>query len=104
MDHLDLTICKKSRRTEFVPCAFSGKTFGKESVLTTPGLKKHVALLLGRMNIDSVEDRNNNSAYNTQYASEDASFREQVEGNTLSPTIDDDTDRKRRVQNAALVS
>ena len=36
MEYLDLTIAKKSRRTESALCAISGKTFRTEAVLNIP--------------------------------------------------------------------
>ena len=68
MDYPDLTIATESRRTEYVPCAISGKMFGNESILTTLTQKKPVALSVGSIDVDqrvlenvSVEHKNNNS-------------------------------------------
>ena len=44
IDHFESTIAKENRKTESVFCAFSGKTFGKDSVLTVLRPKKPVAL------------------------------------------------------------
>ena len=94
MDHLDLTVARENRRIESALCTISGKTLGKESVLTTLAPKKPVALSVSSINIDSMEDKNNNSSYKKHDSTnEEVSFCEQVESNILSPTIDD-TDRK----------
>ena len=70
MGHLDLTIAKESKRTESALCATSGKTFGKETVLTASLPKQTVVLSVGSINIEqrvvektSVENKNNNSTY-----------------------------------------
>ena len=54
LDHLDLAISKESKRTESARCAISGKSFGKETVLTTSVVpQKYVALSSAiSMNID----------------------------------------------------
>ena len=62
MNHLDLIIVKEIGRTESIFCEFSGKTFRKESALTALAQKKSVALSVGRINIDSLEDKNSNLA------------------------------------------
>ena len=54
MDHFNLTIAKESGRTESALCTVSGKTFGKESVLTALVPKKPVALSVGIIKIDPV--------------------------------------------------
>ena len=90
MDHLDITIAKESRRTKSSVCASSGKMFGKESVLKVLVLTKPTALSVDIINIDSVEDKNNNSPYKIHGNTyEEVRFCEQVESNTQSPTIDD---------------
>ena len=56
--------------------------------------KKSVAPSVGSINIDSVEDKNNNSTYKIHdNTNEEVSFCEQVESNTMSPTIGN-TDKK----------
>ena len=52
MDYFGLTIAKQNKRTEFALCEISGKTFGKESILTALVPKKPVALSVGSMNIN----------------------------------------------------
>ena len=54
LDHLDLAISKESKRTESACCAISGKSFGKETVLTASVPQKYIALSSStvRMNID----------------------------------------------------
>ena len=79
MGHLDLTVVKKSRRTESSLCAISGKTFGK---VCSNGYssKKSVALSVGSINVDSVENKNNSSTFKIQgNTNEEVSFFEQVE-------------------------
>ena len=44
LDHLDLAISKGSKRTESACCAISGKSFGKETVLTASVPQKYIAL------------------------------------------------------------
>ena len=70
IDHLDRTIVKESRKTEPAFCAVSGKTFGKESVLTCSAPKKSTTVSIGSTNIDqrilenvSMKDKTNNSTY-----------------------------------------
>ena len=41
LDHLDLAISKGSKRTESACCAISGKSFGKETVLTASVPQKY---------------------------------------------------------------
>ena len=74
MEYLDLTIVKERRRTESALCAISGETFGKESMITTLVPKKPVSLSVGRINIDSVGDKNSNSPYKIYNTNEDVSF------------------------------
>ena len=84
MDHLDLTVAKECRRTGFAFCAISGKTFGKESILTALVLKKPVALSVDSIIIDSMKDKNDNLAYEIHdNADEKVSFCEHVERNTI---------------------
>ena len=45
LDHLDLAISKESKRKESACCAISGKSFGKETVLTASVPQKYVTLL-----------------------------------------------------------
>ena len=53
LDHLDLAISKGSKRTESACCAISGKSFGKETVLTASVPQKYIALPSAvSMNID----------------------------------------------------
>ena len=52
IDYLDLTIAKENRRTESALSTISGKSFGKESVLTALVPKKPVAL-----SVDSTKPR-----------------------------------------------
>ena len=88
MDYLDLTI-KKKKRTESASCAISGKPFGKEAVLTVLVPKKHLALSVGSINVDSVEDKNNGLTYKIHdNIDEEVRFCEQVQSNNLSSTID----------------
>ena len=44
LDHLDLATSKGSKRTESACCAISGKSFGKETVLTALVPQKYIAL------------------------------------------------------------
>ena len=44
LDHLDLAISKGSKRTESACCAISGKSFGKETILTASVPPKYIAL------------------------------------------------------------
>ena len=44
LDHLDLAIAKESKQTESACCAISGKTFGKETILTASVPQKPQAL------------------------------------------------------------
>ncbi|CAN0279405.1 unnamed protein product, partial [Ascophyllum nodosum] len=44
LDHLDMAISKGSKRTESACCAISGKSFGKETVLTASVPQKPIAL------------------------------------------------------------
>ena len=44
LDHLDLAISKGSKRTESACCAISGKSFGKETVLTASVPQTYIAL------------------------------------------------------------
>ena len=44
LDHHDLAISKGSKRTESACCAISGKSFGKETVLTASVPQKYIAL------------------------------------------------------------
>ena len=75
MDHLDLTIANYSKRIESALCAISRKTFGKESILMGLVPKNPVALSVGNINIDSMEDKNNKSTYKIYNTNEDVSFR-----------------------------
>ena len=93
-DPLDLTIAKKRRRTKSALCVISGETFGRESVLTVLVPKKPVALSVGSINVDQsavknilVGDKNGILTYKIHNTKEDVSFCEQIEGNTLSPTM-----------------
>ena len=105
MDHLDLTIVKESKIIRSAFCAISGDTFGKESVLTALVPKKSVAPSVGSINVDQrvikntlVEDKNEYSTYEYEIhenTNDKVSFREQIEKNTRSPTIDD-IDKKAR--------
>ena len=52
MDNLDLMIAKEKRKTESALCAISGKTFGKEFILTALVPKKPVAMSVGIINVD----------------------------------------------------
>ena len=52
MEYLDTTAANKSRKTESALCAISGKTFGKESVLTPLVPNKPVSLSVGSTNVD----------------------------------------------------
>ena len=51
LEHFDLAISKESKRTESACCAISGKTFGKEIVLTAPVPQKPVALPAENINL-----------------------------------------------------
>ena len=79
MNHLDLTVARESRKTESTFSATSGKTFRKESVLTALVPKKPIALSVGSINIDSVEDKNNNSTYKIHDYTNEVNFCEQFE-------------------------
>ena len=52
MEYFDLTIARGSRRAESALCAISGKTFGRESVLTALVPKTPVAQPVGSINVD----------------------------------------------------
>ena len=53
LDHLDLAISKESKQTESACCAISGKSFGKETVLTASVPQNYIALSSAvSMNID----------------------------------------------------
>ena len=103
MDRLDIMAAKGSRRAESALCTISGKTFGKESVLAPLVPTKLVALSVNLINVDQrvvesdlVKGKNkiNILTCKMHNTNENVSFREKVEGNTLSPTIDV-TDSKR---------
>ena len=51
MEYLDLVLAKESRRIESNLCAISGKTFGRESVLTALVSDNPIAPPVGSINV-----------------------------------------------------
>ena len=104
MDHLDLTILKERKITESILYEISGKTFGKETVLTALLLKKLKALSAVSININqraledlSVRQNKDTSTCRVHDCTEKKdSSCEQTESNAPSSMIDDDADKRKK--------